>query len=160
MLSYNLLYKYIITVFTVMINKSQVSTLKLKKGVSTMWIIIVIVITAVLLYYVGNYEKNKEEKERRRYYESMGKPVPPPPEPVADISKRKRCPYCNSPDWQYAGEDIIGARAAKTKTQHSLNLNPLKPFTILDSKEKVIRKAKPGFSVDEFICLNCGRRFR
>nr|DAH24223.1 MAG TPA: hypothetical protein [Caudoviricetes sp.]DAW86685.1 MAG TPA: hypothetical protein [Bacteriophage sp.]DAX12717.1 MAG TPA: hypothetical protein [Bacteriophage sp.] len=26
MLSYNLLYKYIITVFTVMINKSQVST--------------------------------------------------------------------------------------------------------------------------------------
>lgn len=107
-----------------------------------MWIIIVIVITAVLLYYVGNYEKNKEEKERRRYYESMGKPVPPPPEPVADTSKRKQCPYCHSSNFQYAGQEIYGARPEKTKTRYTANLNPLRPFTLVNKKEKVVKKSK------------------
>ena len=75
-------------------------------------------------------------------------------------SPQKRCPHCNSTDWQFVGQQTIGARDAKTKTEHKLNLNPLKPFTIMDSKEKVVRKAKSGYSYDEFICLNCGKRFR
>ena len=74
--------------------------------------------------------------------------------------KIKYCPYCLSTDFQYAGQKTIGQRDAKTKTQHSLNLNPLKPFTLVNSKEKVVRKAKPGYSYDEFICMKCGKRFR
>ena len=74
--------------------------------------------------------------------------------------QQKKCPYCNSTDWQFAGQQTVGARDEKTKTEHTINLNPLKPFTIMDSKEKVVKKAKPGYSYDEFICLNCGKRFR
>ena len=32
-------------------------------------------------------------------------------------------------------------------------------YTLMNSKEKVVRKARSGFTVDEFICLNCGKRF-
>ena len=72
----------------------------------------------------------------------------------------KYCPHCLSTDFQYAGQQTIGARDAKTKTQYSLNLNPLKPFTFVNSKEKVVKKAKSGYSYDEFVCLKCGKRFR
>ena len=72
----------------------------------------------------------------------------------------KYCPFCLSTQWQYAGQQTYGGRNAKVKTQHSLNLNPLKPFTIINSKEKVVRQAVPGVTYDEFICLKCGKRFR
>lgn len=81
---------------------------------------------------------------------------------IAEYRKQhiKFCPFCLSTDFQYAGQQTIGARDAKTKTQYSLNLNPLKPFTLINSKEKVVKKAKSGYSYDEFVCLKCGKRFR
>ena len=75
-------------------------------------------------------------------------------------SNIKFCPYCLSTDFQYAGRTTVGARDAKTKTSYKANLNPLKPFTLVDKKEKVVRKASSGYSYDEFICLKCGKRFR
>ena len=33
-------------------------------------------------------------------------------------------------------------------------------FTLVNKKEKVVKKARSGYAVDEFICLNCGNRFR
>lgn len=72
----------------------------------------------------------------------------------------KYCPFCLSTDFQYAGQVTYGARDAKTKTQYSVNLNPLKPFTFVDKKEKVVKKARNGYTHDEFVCLKCGKRFR
>lgn len=73
---------------------------------------------------------------------------------------QKCCPYCGSTHFQYAGQQIYGARPEKTKTRYTANLNPLRPFTLINKKEKVVKKARSGYAVDEFICLNCGNRFR
>ena len=73
---------------------------------------------------------------------------------------QKCCPRCGSPHFQYAGQQIYGARPEKTKTRYTANLNPLRPFTLVNKKEKVVKKARSGYAVDEFICLNCGNRFR
>lgn len=73
---------------------------------------------------------------------------------------QKCCPYCGSTHFQYAGQQIYGARPEKTKTRYTANLNPLRPFTLVNKKEKVVKKARSGYAVDEFICLNCGNRFR
>ena len=93
---------------------------------------------------------DKKDKEKGVGQYSVSNNPPP----------QKKCPYCYSTDWQFAERQTVGARDAKTKTEYKLNLNPLKPFTIMNSKEKVVKKAKSGYSYDEFICLNCGRRFR
>lgn len=73
---------------------------------------------------------------------------------------QKCCPYCGSTHFQYASQQIYGARPEKTKTRYTANLNPLRPFTLVNKKEKVVKKARSGYAVDEFICLNCGNRFR
>ena len=73
---------------------------------------------------------------------------------------QKCCPNCGSTHFQYAGQQIYGARPEKTKTRYTANLNPLRPFTLVNKKEKVVKKARSGYAVDEFICLNCGNRFR
>ena len=73
---------------------------------------------------------------------------------------QKCCPYCGSTHFQYAGQQIYGARPEKTKTRYTANLNPLRPFTLVNKKEKVVKKARSGYAVDEFICLNCGNRFK
>lgn len=68
------------------------------------------------------------------------------------------CPSCNSTRTRaFTEEKVILPR--KTKVQTSLNLNPFKPFTLFDHKEKVVRE---GFKVDisKFICDDCGKIFK
>lgn len=108
-----------------------------------LWIFLGIVVFIVLLSFAA---KKDGEKGVGQYSNN----IPP----------QKKCPYCYSTDWQYAGQSTIGATDAKVKTQYKANLNPLKPFTLVDKKEKVVKKANPGITYDEFICLNCGKRFR
>lgn len=55
---------------------------------------------------------------------------------------QKCCPYCGSTHFQYAGQQIYGARPEKTKTRYTANLNPLRPFTLVNKKEKVVKKGK------------------
>lgn len=43
----------------------------------------------------------------------------------------------------------------KIKRQTSLNLNPLKPFTIVNHKEKVVRK-EISRDVVKYVCDECG----
>ena len=38
--------------------------------------------------------------------------------------------------------------------------NICKGVELVNKKEKVVKKARSGYAVDEFICLNCGNRFR
>lgn len=70
-----------------------------------------------------------------------------------------KCPKCKSINVEYIGSEVIGAKAAKTKTTTSLNLNPLKPFTLFNHKEKVVKKGSSGFEVGRWHCKDCGNIF-
>lgn len=75
------------------------------------------------------------------------------------VNKMLHCPKCKSSKLQYLGQETIGARPEKTKTTTSLNLNPLKPFTLFNQKEKVVKKAKAGIDYDRWRCEECGKVF-
>ncbi len=88
-----------------------------------------------------------------------------------------KCPRCKSPNVQLIGSN---ANIRKTKKSSSLNLNPFKPLTVFNHKEKQIKKkstgkiamgiATGGVSTlftgskqskgNEFHCVNCGTVFK
>ena len=67
-----------------------------------------------------------------------------------------RCPRCNSENCSHYKEQKI--IPGKTKTRYTVNLNPLRPFTLVNKKEKVI-KADRIVTDDKFICNECGLIF-
>lgn len=69
------------------------------------------------------------------------------------------CPRCQSDNIEYLGQENIGGRSAKTKTVTSLNLNPLKPFTVFNHKEVVTKKGKSGINMEQWCCRDCGKIF-
>lgn len=70
---------------------------------------------------------------------------------------KKNCPRCNSENCYAFVEDKVILKG-KTKTQTSINLNPLKPFTVFNHKEKVVREPWT-MQVSKFICNDCGEIF-
>lgn len=62
------------------------------------------------------------------------------------------CPRCGSCECSHFTKVI----PEKTKTRYTANLNPLKPFTFVNKKEKVVRKEKEE---KMFICNKCGKEF-
>lgn len=66
------------------------------------------------------------------------------------------CPRCGSENcFIYREQTVI---PEKTKTRYTMNLNPLKPFTILNKKEKVVRKERT-ITESKFMCNDCGKIF-
>lgn len=67
---------------------------------------------------------------------------------------RPICPRCKKSHYHtmVTREVVI---PGKTKTQSSLNLNPLKPFTVMNHKEKVVRE-EISREVTRFVCDECG----
>lgn len=113
------------------------------------------------------YRKTKEETDmqvatgRAYKYLSMGK------DPKKDnfhgiyryVGKEKIeifCPRCNSQNCSYYMTETVIPE--KTKTRYTANLNPFKPFTLVDKKEKVIRKEK-SYTEKKIICNDCGNIF-
>lgn len=66
------------------------------------------------------------------------------------------CPRCKSEDCSCCTETNI--TPAKTKTKYSANLNPLHPFTLLNKKEKVLKKEQVQ-EIKKFVCNRCGKKF-
>ena len=66
------------------------------------------------------------------------------------------CPRCGSENCQHYKEQKI--IPGKTKTKYTANLNPLKPFTLVNKKEKVVRKEEV-VTEDKFMCNKCGMIF-
>ena len=62
----------------------------------------------------------------------------------------KRCRSANCS--HYKEKKVI---PGKTKTTYSANLNPLKPFTVLNKKEKVVRR-DIEYTENRIICNDCG----
>ena len=69
-------------------------------------------------------------------------------------SGKSVCPRCGKSNYHaIVQKEVIVPE--KKKTQSSVNLNPLKPFTVMDHKEKVVRK-EISRDVTKFVCDNCG----
>lgn len=66
------------------------------------------------------------------------------------------CPRCGSENCSHYKEQKV--IPGKIKTSYSANLNPLKPFTLVNKKEKVVRKEQV-VTEDKFICDSCGKIF-
>ncbi len=67
------------------------------------------------------------------------------------------CPRCGSENCSYYQEQKI--IPGKTKTRYTANLNPLRPFTLVNKKEKVIRKEEVATET-KIICNDCGYTFK
>lgn len=66
------------------------------------------------------------------------------------------CPRCGSSDCSHYQEQMVIPE--KTKTRYNANLNPLHPFTLVNKKEKVVRKEQI-VTESKFICNSCGKIF-
>lgn len=71
---------------------------------------------------------------------------------------KKYCPSCGSDNCHAFVEDKV-IRQGKTRIQTSVNLNPLKPFTLFNTKEKVVRNPLT-MQVSKFVCDDCGKIFQ
>lgn len=99
-----------------------------------------------------------------KYKDKEYNPIYPNKKPFKGIYKydmwgnreEVRCINCKSENCSEYKDQIVVPD--KTKTTVSLNLNPLKPFTVANVKEKVVRK---GYSIpiNRFICNDCGEIF-
>lgn len=66
------------------------------------------------------------------------------------------CPRCGSSNCShYKEQQYI---PAKTKTSYTANINPLKPFTLVNKKEKIVRKERT-YTENKFMCNSCGHIF-
>lgn len=67
------------------------------------------------------------------------------------------CPRCGGENCSHYQEQKI--IPGKTKTRYTANLNPLKPFTLVNKKEKVVRKEEI-VTESKFLCNDCGMIFK
>lgn len=63
------------------------------------------------------------------------------------------CPRCKSSNCGFFQERI----PERTKVKYTANLNPFKPFTFANRKEKVVQKEG---TAEKFICNDCGKIFQ
>lgn len=71
---------------------------------------------------------------------------------------KKYCPMCGSDNYHAFVEEVV-LREGKVKGKITPNLNPLKPFTIANYKEKEVRKPITT-QVSKFVCNDCGKIFQ
>ena len=67
------------------------------------------------------------------------------------------CPRCHSENCSYFQEQNVVP--GKTKTRYTANLNPLKPFTLVNKKEKIVKRDKI-VTESKIICNDCGWVFK
>ena len=100
--------------------------------------------------YIQEKQKEKAKPHKNENFKGIYR---------CDWSGRKTeiyCPSCHSDNcsWYVTEKTIPG----KTKTTYKANLNPLKPFTLYNKKEKVITEDR-HVTQKRIICNSCGRIF-
>jgi DNA-directed RNA polymerase subunit RPC12/RpoP len=66
------------------------------------------------------------------------------------------CPRCESENCShYTKQKFV---PGKTKTRYTANLNPFKPFTLVNKKKKILRKDQT-YEINKIIYNNCGYTF-
>lgn len=66
------------------------------------------------------------------------------------------CPRCGSENCSHYKEQKL--IPGKKKTRYTANLNPLKPFTLVNKKEKTVKEERV-VTENKFICNSCGKIF-
>lgn len=66
------------------------------------------------------------------------------------------CPRCGSSECSHYKEQKM--IPGKTKTRYTMNLNPLIPFTLVNKKEKIVKKENT-YIENKFMCNKCGKIF-
>lgn len=107
-------------------------------------------------YWDRKFPKKEESKQET--------PQEPPKEEFHGVyrytflgdKQKVYCPRCSSQNCSYYKEQSIVPQ--KTKTRYTANLNPFKPFTLVNKKEKVVREEKV-ITKDRFMCNDCGMIF-
>lgn len=67
------------------------------------------------------------------------------------------CPRCGSLEYHIHVEEQV-VIPEKVKSRTTLNLNPLKPFTIYNHEEKIVQRTVTR-KVSKFVCDKCGKIF-
>ncbi|MBQ8188484.1 MAG: zinc ribbon domain-containing protein [Lachnospiraceae bacterium] len=70
--------------------------------------------------------------------------------------KEVYCPRCKSENCSHYKEQKI--IPGKVKAKYTANLNPLKPFTLVNKEEKMVKKDQV-ITENKFICNSCGKIF-
>ena len=71
--------------------------------------------------------------------------------------KHTNCPACGGTRFHAFVEEQVVV-PAKVKSKTTLNMNPLKPFTVFNHKDKVVRQQVTR-QVSKFVCDDCGNIF-
>ena len=74
----------------------------------------------------------------------------------SEKKKEVYCPRCGSENCSHYTEQKFVP--GKTKTRYTANLNPFKPFTLVNKKEKILRKDQT-YEINKIICNDCGYTF-
>ena len=119
-----------------------------------MWIIWGPIVFGIIIYIASIIDKKIEEKKQWDSYTSEQRVE------IYNLEHKniKYCPKCLGTNWQFLGEEIVGATPDIRKVEISRNINPLKPFTKTNVRERVI----PGYEGEKhsrFLCLQCGNIF-
>ncbi len=86
-------------------------------------------------------------------YQALTKPETP-----KYTGQKRICPRCRSCRFHAFVEEQV-VIPAKVKSKTTLNMNPLKPFTVYDHQEKVVRQQVTK-QVTKFVCDDCGQVFQ
>ena len=71
---------------------------------------------------------------------------------------KRACPKCKGFNYHaFVEEQVVIPKKVRSKT--TLNLNPLKPFTVFNHKEKIVRQQVTK-QVGKFVCDDCGKIFQ
>ena len=102
-----------------------------------------------------------KRKRKKKIIEKYNK-IPSKEMSFSDFITKKEqtkptCPVCKKSNYHvYVTSEIV--EPEKVKKQTTLNLNPLKPFTIYNHKEKIVQK-EIRKDVSRFVCNECGTIF-
>lgn len=111
-----------------------------------------------VLYRKTKDDKEIENKKKEIFHKIMGADTYNGIYKYTYGKKEKvYCPRCGSENCSHYQEQII--IPGKTKTRYTANLNPLKPLTLVNKKEKVIRKESVE-TESKFLCNSCGKIFK
>lgn len=106
---------------------------------------------------LDNLKSRKAYEQKEKISEANAKNISATVRAVSNVRNTIRCPYCGGVNCQAFVENKI-IKPEKVKSRTTLNLNPLRPFTVFNHKQKVVRNAVVK-DVSKFICNNCGKIF-
>ena len=75
---------------------------------------------------------------------------------VGNTLQEVYCPRCGS--WECSHTQIPINVPGRVKTRYTANLNPFRPFTLVNKKEKVVQQGGTYYQ-HRFVCNKCGLIF-